>query len=136
MRIAKDEAQHYNRVEIDTEHLLLALAREGRGVAGAVLKDRNADAARIRVEIEKIAEGDRNRVGRDTSGESVRLKRVIDYSMEEAMGLNHNYVGTEHLLLGLLREPEGAAMQVLATLGLSPADVRQDVLDLLGHGLA
>lgn len=67
--------------------------------------------------------------------ESSRLKQVIVYSMEEARDLNHNYVGTEHLLLGLLREQEGIAAQVLVNLDLTPADVRQEVLNLLAHGL-
>src|SRR5690606_26135605 len=64
-----------------------------------------------------------------------RAKKVIEYAMEEARNLNHNYVGTEHLLLGLLREQEGVAAQVLMNLGLKLEDVREEVLNLLGHGL-
>ena len=64
-----------------------------------------------------------------------RAKKVIEYAMEEARNLNHNYVGTEHLLLGLLREQEGVAAQVLMNLGLKLEDVREEVLNLLGHGI-
>ena len=64
-----------------------------------------------------------------------RAKKVIEYSMEEARNLNHNYVGTEHILLGLLREQEGVAAQVLMNLGLKLEEVREEVLNLLGHGL-
>ena len=64
-----------------------------------------------------------------------RAKKVIEYSMEEARNLNHNYVGTEHILLGLLREQEGVAAQVLMNLGLKLEDVREEVLNLLGHGM-
>ena len=64
-----------------------------------------------------------------------RAKKVIEYAMEEARNLNHNYVGTEHLLLGLLREQEGVAAQVLMNLGLKLEDVREEVLNLLGHGM-
>src|SRR5437868_14909556 len=64
-----------------------------------------------------------------------RAKKVIEYSIEEARNLNHNYVGTEHLLLGLLREQEGVAAQVLMNLGLKLEDVREEVLSLLGHGM-
>ena len=64
-----------------------------------------------------------------------RAKKVIEYSMEEARNLNHNYVGTEHILLGLLREQEGVAAQVLMNLGLKLEEVREEVLNLLGHGM-
>src|SRR3989304_2433792 len=64
-----------------------------------------------------------------------RARKVIEYSMEEARNLNHNYVGTEHVLLGLLREQEGVAAQVLMNLGLKLEDVREEVLNLLGHGM-
>jgi ATP-dependent Clp protease ATP-binding subunit ClpC len=67
--------------------------------------------------------------------QTLRAKKVIEYSMEEARNLNHNYVGTEHILLGLLREQEGVAAQVLMNLGLKLEDVREEVLNLLGHGM-
>src|SRR5207302_8666720 len=92
---------------------------------------------KIRLEVEKIVQhgpgGEQVVMGR--LPHTPRAKKVIDYSVEEARNLNHNYVGTEHLLLGLLREQEGVAAQVLMNLGLKLEDVREEVRNLLGHGI-
>ncbi len=90
---------------------------------------------KIRLEVEKIVQSGPDMVTMGKLPQTPRAKKVIEYSIEEARNLNHNYVGTEHLLLGLLREQEGVAAQVLMNLGLKLEDVREEVLNLLGHNM-
>src|SRR5690606_14839487 len=90
---------------------------------------------KIRLEVEKLVQSGPDMVTMGKLPQTPRAKKVIEYSMEEARNLNHNYVGTEHILLGLLREQEGVAAQVLMNLGLKLEDVREEVLNLLGHGM-
>ena len=136
MQLANQEAQRFSHEYIGTEHLLLGLIKEGSGVAANVLKNLEVDLHKVRLEVEKLAQA-----GPDTVNLMGKLpqtpgaKRVIEYSIEEARNLSHNYVGTEHLLLGLLREQEGVAAQVLMNLGLRLEDVREEVLNLLGHNM-
>ena len=135
MQLANQEAQRFNHEYIGTEHILLGLVKEGSGVAANVLKNLDVDLRKIRIEVERIVQpgagGEQVVMGR--LPHTPRAKKVIEYSIEEARNLNHNYVGTEHLLLGLLREQEGVAAQVLMNLGLKLEDVREEVLNLLGH---
>jgi ATP-dependent Clp protease ATP-binding subunit ClpC len=137
MQLANQEAQRFNHEYIGTEHVLLGLVKEGSGVAANVLKNLDIDLRKIRLEVERIVQhgpgGDSATLGR--LPHTPRAKKVIEYSIEEARNLNHNYVGTEHLLLGLLREQEGVAAQVLMNLGLKLEDVREEVLNLLGHNM-
>jgi len=98
-----------------------------------VLKNLDIDLRKIRLEVEKIVQSGPDMVTMGKLPQTPRAKKVIEYSIEEARNLNHNYVGTEHLLLGLLREQEGVAAQVLMNLGLKLEDVREEVLNLLGH---
>jgi ATP-dependent Clp protease ATP-binding subunit ClpC len=134
MQLANQEAQRFNHEYIGTEHMLLGLVKEGSGVAANVLKNLDIDLRKIRQEVEKIVQ---TGPGWDTQKgklpQTPRAKKVIEFAVEEARNLNHNYVGTEHLLLGLIREQEGVAAQVLMNLGLKLEDVRQEVLNLLGH---
>jgi len=134
MQLANQEAQRFNHEYIGTEHVLLGLVKEGSGVAANVLKNLDVDLRRIRAEVEKIVQSGPDMVTMGKLPQTPRAKKVIEYAMEEARNLNHNYVGTEHLLLGLLRESEGVAAQVLMNLGLKLEDVREEVLNLLGHG--
>src|SRR5437870_7838765 len=137
MQLANQEAQRFNHEYIGTEHILLGLVKEGSGVAANVLKNLDVDLRKIRLEVEKIVQtgsgGDMVTMGK--LPHTPRAKKVIEYSIEEARNLNHNYVGTEHLLLGLLREQEGVAAQVLMNLGMKLEDVREEVLNLLGHNM-
>ena len=137
MQLANQEAQRFNHEYIGTEHILLGLVKEGSGVAANVLKNLDIDLRKIRLEVEKIVQtgpgGEQVVMGK--LPHTPRAKKVIEYSIEEARNLNHNYVGTEHLLLGLLREQEGVAAQVLMNLGLKLEDVREEVLNLLGHNM-
>jgi ATP-dependent Clp protease ATP-binding subunit ClpC len=135
MQLANQEAQRFNHEYIGTEHILLGLVKEGSGVAANVLKNLDVDLRKIRLEVEKLVQSGPEMVTMGKLPQTPRAKKVIEYSMEEARNLNHNYVGTEHILLGLLREQEGVAAQVLMNLGLKLEEVREEVLNLLGHGI-
>jgi ATP-dependent Clp protease ATP-binding subunit ClpC len=135
MQLANQEAQRFNHEYIGTEHILLGLIKEGSGVAANVLKNLDVDLRKIRLEVEKLVQSGPDMVTMGKLPQTPRAKKVIEYSMEEARNLGHNYVGTEHILLGLLREQEGVAAQVLMNLGLKLEEVREEVLNLLGHGM-
>ncbi len=135
MALANQEAQRFNHEYIGTEHLLLGLALERSGVGAMVMKNLGVDLARLRAEVEKLVKPGPNMVAMDKLPETPRAKRAVEYAVEEARALNHNYVGTEHLLLGLLRESDGVAAQVLMNLGLKLEDVRQEVLNLVAAGI-
>ena len=135
MQLANQEAQRFNHEYIGTEHMLLGLVKEGTGVAANVLKNLDVDLRKIRLEVEKLVQNGPEMITMGKLPQTPRAKKVIEYSMEEARNLNHNFVGTEHILLGLLREQEGVAAQVLMNLGMKLEDVREEVLNLLGNGL-
>ena len=135
LQLSTQEAQRFQHEYIGTEHILLGLVKEGSGVAANVLKNLDIDLRKIRLEVEKIVQSGPDMVTMGKLPQTPRAKKVIEYSIEEARNLNHNYVGTEHLLLGLLREQEGVAAQVLMNLGLKLEDVREEVLNLLGHNM-
>ncbi|HEX5504982.1 MAG TPA: Clp protease N-terminal domain-containing protein [Thermomicrobiales bacterium] len=127
LTLANEEAQRFNHNYIGTEHILLGLLREG-DVAGRVLTDLGVDLAAARRAVEfKI--GGIAAISMGEIGLTPRAKKVIEYAVDEARRLNHYYMGTEHLLLGLLREGEGIAAQVLAELGVGLAQVRASVLE-------
>ena len=135
MALANQEAQRFNHEYIGTEHILLGLVKEGSGVGATVLKNLDVDIKKLRLEVEKLVKSGPDMVTMGKLPHTPRAKKVIEYAIEEARSLNHNYVGTEHLLLGLLRETEGIAAQVMMNLGLRLEDVRQEVLNLLGAGV-
>ncbi|HPS54214.1 MAG TPA: Clp protease N-terminal domain-containing protein, partial [Sedimentisphaerales bacterium] len=135
MALANQEAQRFNHDNIGTEHLLLGLVKEGSGVGATVLKNLDVDIKKLRLEVEKYVKSGPDMVTMGKLPQTPRAKKVIEYAIEEARALNHNYVGTEHILLGLLREQEGIAAQVLMGLGLKLEDLRQEVLSLLGAGV-
>jgi len=132
MALANQEAQRFNHEYIGTEHILLGLVKEGSGVGANVLKNLEVDLRKVRLEVEKLVKSGPNMVTMGKLPQTPRAKKVIEYAIEEARNLNHNYVGTEHLLLGLLREQDGVAAQVLMNLGLKLDEVREEVLNLLG----
>jgi ATP-dependent Clp protease ATP-binding subunit ClpA len=133
MRLAYQEAQRFNHEYIGTEHILLDLVREGTGVAANVLKNLDINLRKIRLEVEKIVEVGPDMVTMGKLPLSPRAKELIDYAKDEAHKLKHNYVGTEHLLLGLLREQESVAAQVLMNLGVELESVREEIRNLLGQ---
>ncbi|MDO4551511.1 MAG: ATP-dependent Clp protease ATP-binding subunit [Planctomycetia bacterium] len=134
IQLANQEAQRFNHDYIGTEHILLGLVKEGSGVASNVLKNMGVDLGKIRREVEKLVSIGPEIVTIGRLPQSPRAKKSLEYAMEEARQLHHAYIGTEHVLLGLLREQEGVAAQVLMNLGLHLNDVRNEVLNLLGHG--
>jgi len=132
---AKEEARRFNHDYIGTEHLLLGLIREGEGVAAAVLQKLGLDLETIRIEVEKLVQpGPQTQVLGDIPF-TPRSKKALELSAEEARALGHNYIGTEHLLLGLVKEGEGMAYRVLLNLGLDLNKVRNEVMELLGSGI-
>jgi len=132
MAYARQEAQRFNHDYIGTEHILLGLIKEGSGVAANVLRNLDIDIKKIRLEVEKMVQSSPDVVTKGQLPFTPRAKKVIEFSLEEARALGHNYIGTEHILLGLLRESEGVAAHVLMNLGLKLEDVREEVLNLLG----
>ena len=132
MSFARQEAQKFNHEYIGTEHILLGLVQEGSGVAANVLKNMSIDLEKVRHEVEKIVKTGPSMVTMGQLPFTPRAKKVLELSMEEASQLSHNYIGTEHLLLGLIKENEGIAAQVLMNLGVKLEDVRDEVLEFLG----
>src|SRR5438132_4242175 len=132
MQLANREAQRFNHEYIGPEHILLGLVKEGSGVAANVLNNLNIDLRKVRLEVGKIVQAGPDVVTQGKLPQTPRAKKVIEYAVEEARHLNHNYVGTEHLLLGLLREQEGVAAQVLLKLGVRLDDARNETFRMLG----
>ncbi|MFA6002593.1 MAG: ATP-dependent Clp protease ATP-binding subunit [Elusimicrobiota bacterium] len=132
--IAQEEAKRLNHDYVGTEHILLGLIALGEGVAAQVLANLGVDLRRVRSEIEKIVGTGDNVMLLGEIPFTPRAKKVLEYAVEEAQHMGHSYVGTEHLLLGLIREEEGVAARVLENLGLRLEVVREEVLNLLGEG--
>ncbi len=133
--LAKEEAKRFNHDYIGTEHLLLGLVREGEGVAAAVLASLGLNSDKIRFEVEKLVKPGPATIISGDIPFTPKAKKAIELSMEEARSLGHNYIGTEHLLLGLIREGEGVASQVLINLGLDLDKVRMEVMSVLGSSI-
>jgi len=128
--LAQEEARLLNHNYIGTEHILLGLIHEGEGVAAKALESLNISLEAVRSQVEEII----GQGGSSPSGHipfTPRAKKVLELSLREALQLGHNYIGTEHILLGLIREGEGVAAQVLVKLGADLSRVRQQVIQLL-----
>src|SRR5881227_1321159 len=131
LRFAQEEAQRLHHNYIGTEHLLLGLVREDEGVAGKVLTSLGVDLEKVRKAVEDIiGRGDRIVLGE--IGLTPRAKKVIELAVDEARLLNHRYIGTEHLLLGLVREGQGIAAGVLESLGVNLEDTRAQTMMVFG----
>jgi ATP-dependent Clp protease ATP-binding subunit ClpC len=130
MQLADQEGQRRNHEYVGTEHILLGLVKEGSGVAANVLKSLGVDVESLRTELATIMQVEPDRVTMGKLPQTPQAKRVIEFAIEEAKDLNQGYVGTEHLLLGLLREQEGPAARVLKNLGLKLEEVREQVVAL------
>ncbi|MCC6792329.1 MAG: AAA family ATPase, partial [Thermomicrobiales bacterium] len=134
LTLAQEEAQRFNHNYIGTEHLLLGLVREGEGVAAKVLANLGVELNKVRSAVEFIiGRGDRSVVGE--IGLTPRAKKVIELAVDEARRLNHHYIGTEHLLLGLVREGEGIAAGVLESLGVNLERVRAETQRILSQSM-
>ena len=131
MALANQEAQRFNHEYIGTEHILLGLVKEGSGVGANVLKNLDVDLRKVRLEVEKLVKSGPDMVTMGKLPQTPRAKKVIEYAIEEARNLNHNYVGTEHLLLGLLREHDGVELPLLGQFGeVAPEAVERGCLAL------
>ncbi|MBM3122451.1 MAG: NDP-hexose 4-ketoreductase, partial [Chloroflexi bacterium] len=129
LSLAHEEAERLHHNYIGTEHLLLGLIREEGGVAGRVLRELGLDTARVKEMVERLTG-----VGRQ-GGMHVELspgtEQVLQYAIEEARRMGHHYIGTEHLLLGLVRQGEGVGIEVLRRLGITPEQVRRQTRRVL-----
>ncbi len=130
--LAQEEAKRLNHSAVGTEHILLGIIREGEGVASKVLESLNISPERVRAEIEG-AIGRGERAPHEEVAFTPRAKKVLELALDEARRLGHNYIGTEHLLLGLIREGEGVAARVLEAMGADLDRVRAQVVYLLGE---
>ena len=136
LAMAREEAIRLQHDYVGTEHILLGLIREGEGVAAAVLMNLNVDLEQIHERIEESVRKGKATIALGELPYTSRAKKVLEYAMAEARELNHSYVGTEHLLLGLLREEKGIAAQVLNSLGVSLEEARAETLKLLGSDVS
>lgn len=132
MALANQEAQRFNHEHIGTEHILLGFIKEGSGIGATVLKNLDVDIKKLRIEVERRVKSGPDMVTLGKLPQTPRAKKVIEYAIEEARSLNCNYVGTEHILIGLFRETDGTAAQVFTNLGLILEVVRQELLNLPG----
>src|SRR5438876_11040790 len=132
LTLAQEEAQRFNHNYIGTEHLLLGLVREGDGVAAKVLANMGVELNTVRLAVEAII-GRADRMVMGEIGLTPRAKKVMELAVDEARRLNHHYIGTEHLLLGLVREGEGIGAGVLESLGVNLEEVRSEVVLLLNQ---
>jgi ATP-dependent Clp protease ATP-binding subunit ClpC len=131
LAMAREEAVFLHHEYVGTEHILLGLVREGEGVAAAVLDNMKVDADAVRRQVVELVKKGTQQRGSDLPY-TTRAKKVLEFAMAEARELHHEYIGTEHLLLGLLREEKGVGAQVLTHLGADVASVRREVQRLLG----
>jgi hypothetical protein len=130
--LAQEEARHLDHNYIGTEHILLGLIHEGEGVAARALTELDISLEAVRTKVQQmIGHGDEAPTGHIPF--TPRAKKVLELSLREALALSHNYIGTEHILLGLIREGEGVAAQVLIELGGSLDRVRQQVIQILAN---
>jgi hypothetical protein len=133
MLLADREAMRFNHNSIATEHILLALLKQSNGVAAKVLRSLNVDLLHARAEVEKSMPNGLDRFSCGKLAPTPQSVKAIEYAIQEVRSLGHHRVGTEHILLGLLREQEGAAAGVLKRLGLSLDEVRRQVQMVAGH---
>ena len=131
LALANQEAQRFNHEYIGTEHILLGLVKEGGGIGANALKELGIDLRRVRIEVEKLVKQGPEMVTMGKLPQTPRAKKSIEYAIEEARNLNQTYVGTEHMLMGLIREQDGVAAQVLMNLGVNLDSLREAILVLL-----
>jgi ATP-dependent Clp protease ATP-binding subunit ClpC len=136
LSMAREEATRLRHDYVGTEHILLGLIREGEGVAAAILTNLNVDLDELRNRIEERVESGKSDMTADEVPYTTRAKKVLEFSVAEARSLKHSYVGTEHLLLGLLREEKGVAAQVLEEVDVTIDVARNETIRLLGGELS
>ncbi len=132
MGLARQEAMRFNHDYIGTEHILLGIISEGSGVAASVIKNLDIDLNKVRTQVDMLVSAGSTVIHKGQIPYTPRSKKVLEHALEEASNLGHTYIGTEHLLLGLIRENEGIAAQALRRLRIKIEDVRDEILELLG----
>ncbi len=132
IQLAREEAMRFNHDYIGTEHLLLGLVKEGEGIASAALANLGVDLKTLRLEVEKLVEQGPSTVSMGEIPFNPQAKKVLELSVEEARKFGHNYIGTEHLLLGLIKEGEGIAAHVLDNMKVDVEKVQREIVKLLG----
>ena len=132
MTLARMESKDLNHDYIGTGHILIALAKEGSGVAAQVIKSLDMDVQRLRAELERMEKPGKSLPSAPQFPFSPRVQRLFGLALEEAENLGEKFVGTEHLLLGLIRESDGPAARILRNLGVEPERVRETTVELLG----
>ena len=132
MALANQEAQRFNHDKIGSEHVLLGIIKEGSGVGASVLKDYGLDIRILREDVLKLVKEGPEIVTMGKLPQSPRTKKIIEYAIEYARSLNHNYVGTEHILGSLVSEKEGIASQILVSKGFDEKRIKEDLENLLG----
>ena len=135
MQLAEEEARQLGHGYLGTEHVLLGLVKEGEGVGSNVLKNFNVDLPTARKQVEKFVQPGKRQSDPKPLAITPGIKTFIEFATEELAPLNHNYIGTEHQLLGLLRVKDGIAVRSLLDLGLDLNEIRKEVYSLLGHDL-
>jgi ATP-dependent Clp protease ATP-binding subunit ClpC len=133
MQLAEEEARRMGHDYLGTEHVLLGLVKEGEGVGANVLKNFDVDFPKARKQVEKIVQLGNPQTNQQPLVMTPRIKAFIEFAKEELKPLVHNYVGTEHQLLGLLRDENGIGVHALLDLGLDLNEIRKEVYSLLGH---
>jgi ATP-dependent Clp protease ATP-binding subunit ClpC len=130
MALANKQAQQFGHGYIRTEHILLGLLKESSSTGATILKDLGVDIDKLLSEVEQLLKSRADKAGMEKPPQSDRAINVIKYAIEEAKALEHNYIGTEHILLGLLRETDGIAAQVLTNLKVKLQDVREKAKEI------
>ena len=128
---AREEAERYHHEYLGTEHILLGMLKDGGGIAITVLQKAGLSVEQIRMEVERHLPRNANTLIVGEIPFTPKAKKVLEYGVEEARLMGHNYIGTEHLLLGLLKEKEGIAFKVLNTFGVRLVETREKILNLL-----
>jgi ATP-dependent Clp protease ATP-binding subunit ClpC len=131
LQLANDEAERLQHAYIGTEHVLIGLVREEDGLGGQVLRGEGVTVDRVNELVTRVAPAGTAPASSHRRDLTPRTKQVLEYAVEEARRLNHNHIGTEHLLLGLIRQGDGPAIDALRQLGLSSDRIRRDVMQIL-----
>ena len=125
MALANEQAQQFGQGYIETEHILSGLIKESSSTGATILKDLGVNIEKLLAEVKQLPKSQADKAGMEKPPQSEGAINVIKYAIEEARALEHNYIGSEHILLGLLRETDGNAAKVLTNLGVRPDDVRE-----------
>ena len=134
--LAREEAEHYRHEYLGTEHILLGVLKDGGGIAIAVLQKLGVDPKQLRLELERNLPKSLSGPVEGDIPFTPKAKKVLEYAVEEARLMGHNYIGTEHLLLGIVREKDGLAAKILASFGVKLQQTREQTINLLREPVA